>query len=116
VAIDTAEDMVDLFAGLPLDRISVNFTINATAPIILAMYLVAAERQDVAEEVLAGTLQNDILKEFLARKTFVFPPSPSIRLSCDVIEFATGRLPRFNPISITVSRTEAGRDAVQSWR
>ena len=76
VAVDTADDMADLFAGLPLDRISVNFTINATAPIILAMYLVAAERQGVVPADLAGTLQNDILKEFLARKTFIFPPEP----------------------------------------
>ena len=114
VAIDTADDMVDLFAGLPLDRVSVNFTINATAPIILAMYLVAAERQGVSERDLAGTLQNDILKEFLARKTFVFPPTPSIRLACDVIEFASGRLPRFNPISITgYHAREAGCDAIQ---
>jgi methylmalonyl-CoA mutase, N-terminal domain len=114
VAIDTADDMVDLFAGLPLDRVSVNFTINATAPIILAMYLVAAERQGVSEGDLAGTLQNDILKEFLARKTFVFPPAPSIRLACDVIEFASGRLPRFNPISITgYHAREAGCDAIQ---
>ena len=114
VAIDTADDVVDLFAGLPLDHVSVNFTINATAPIILAMYLVTAERQGVSEEALAGTLQNDILKEFLARKTFVFPPEPSMRLSCDVIEFASGRLPRFNPISITgYHAREAGCDAVQ---
>jgi methylmalonyl-CoA mutase N-terminal domain/subunit len=114
VAIDTADDMEDLFAGLPLDRVSVNFTINATAPIILAMYLVAAERQGVSEDALAGTLQNDILKEFLARKTFVFPPEPSIRLSCDVVEFASGRLPRFNPISITgYHAREAGCDAIQ---
>ncbi len=114
VAIDTAEDMVELFAGLPLDRVSVNFTINATAPIILAMYLVAAERQGVSEGELAGTLQNDILKEFLARKTYVFPPEPSIRLACDVVEFASGRLPRFNPISITgYHAREAGCDAVQ---
>ncbi len=114
VAIDTADDMVELFAGLPLDRVSVNFTINATAPIILAMYLVAAERQGVSDAALAGTLQNDILKEFLARKTFVFPPEPSMRLSCDVIEFASGRLPRFNPISITgYHAREAGCDAVQ---
>jgi methylmalonyl-CoA mutase N-terminal domain/subunit len=114
VAIDTADDMVDLFAGLPLDQVSVNFTINATAPIILAMYLVAAERQGVAEHDLAGTLQNDILKEFLARKAFVFPPEPSLRLACDVVEFAAGRLPRFNPISITgYHAREAGCDAVQ---
>ena len=114
VAIDTAEDMVDLFSGLPLDQVSVNFTINATAPIILAMYLVAAERQGVTEADLTGTLQNDILKEFLARKAFVFPPEPSLRLSCDVVEFASGRLPRFNPISITgYHAREAGCDAVQ---
>jgi methylmalonyl-CoA mutase N-terminal domain/subunit len=114
VAIDTAEDMVDLFEGLPLDQVSVNFTINATAPIILAMYLVAAERQGVANADLAGTLQNDILKEFLARKAFVFPPEPSLRLTCDVVEFASGRLPRFNPISITgYHAREAGCDAVQ---
>jgi methylmalonyl-CoA mutase N-terminal domain/subunit len=114
VAIDTADDMADLFADMPLDRVSVNFTINATAPIILAMYLVAAERQGVTAADLAGTMQNDILKEFLARKTFVFPPEPSIRLSCDVIEFAAGRLPRFNPISITgYHAREAGCDAVQ---
>jgi methylmalonyl-CoA mutase, N-terminal domain len=114
VAIDTADDMEDLFAGLSLDGVSVNFTINATAPIILAMYLVAAERQGVSMDALAGTLQNDILKEFLARKTFVFPPEPSMRLSCDVIEFASGRLPRFNPISITgYHAREAGCDAIQ---
>ena len=109
VAIDTADDMADLFAGLPLDEVSVNFTINATAPIILAMYLVAAERQGVAPERLAGTLQNDILKEFLARKTYVFPPEPSMRLSCDVIEFASQNLPRFNPISITGLPRARGR-------
>jgi methylmalonyl-CoA mutase N-terminal domain/subunit len=114
VAIDTADDMVDLFDGIPLDTISVNFTINATAPIILAMYLVAAERQGAAAADLAGTLQNDILKEFLARKTFIYPPEPSLRLSCDVIEFAAAALPRFNPISITgYHAREAGCDAIQ---
>src|SRR5215831_4903683 len=114
VAIDTADDMVDLFDGIPLDEISVNFTINATAPIILAMYLVAAERQGAATADLAGTLQNDILKEFLARKTFIYPPAPSLRLSCDVIEYAAGALPRFNPISITgYHAREAGCDAIQ---
>jgi methylmalonyl-CoA mutase, N-terminal domain len=114
VAIDTAQDMEDLFDGLDLGEVSVNFTINATAPIILATYLVAAERQGVGYERLAGTLQNDILKEFLARKTYIFPPAPSMRLSCDVIEFATDHLPRFNPISITgYHAREAGCDAVQ---
>ena len=113
VAIDTADDMVDLFAGLPLDQVSVNFTINATAPIILAAYLVAAERQGVRPDQLKGTLQNDILKEFLARKAYVFPPGPSMRLVADVVEFATGVLPHFNPISITgYHAREAGCDAV----
>ena len=114
VAIDTAEDMVDLFDGLDLNEISVNFTINATAPIILAAYLVAAERQGASTERLSGTLQNDILKEFLARKAFVFPPAPSIRLAGDVIEFSSKHLPRFNPISVTgYHAREAGCDAVQ---
>jgi methylmalonyl-CoA mutase N-terminal domain/subunit len=113
VAIDTADDMVDLFAGLPLDQVSVNFTINATAPIILATYLAAAERQGARPEQLTGTLQNDILKEFLARKAYVFPPGPSMRLAADVVEFATGALPRFNPISVTgYHAREAGCDAV----
>jgi methylmalonyl-CoA mutase, N-terminal domain len=114
VAIDTADDMADLFAGLRLDEVSVNFTINATAPIILAAYLVAAERQGVRPDQLSGTLQNDILKEFLARKAYVFPPGPSMRLAGDVVEYAAGVLPRFNPISITgYHAREAGCDAVQ---
>jgi methylmalonyl-CoA mutase, N-terminal domain len=114
VAIDTAGDMTDLFAGLALDQISVNFTINATAPIILAAYLVAAERQGVRPDQLTGTLQNDILKEFLARKAYVFPPGPSMRLAADVVEYAAQTLPRFNPISITgYHAREAGCDAVQ---
>ena len=114
VAIDSAADMAAVFDGLPLDRLSVNFTINATAPIILAFYLVAAERQGVALADLTGTLQNDILKEFLARKTYVFPPVSSMRLVADVVEFAASNLPRFNPISITgYHAREAGCDAVQ---
>ncbi len=114
VSIDTADDMAAVFEGLPLDQLSVNFTINATAPIILAFYLVAAERQGVAAAALAGTLQNDILKEFLARKTYIFPPVPSMRLVADVVEYAAASLPRFNPISITgYHAREAGCDAVQ---
>jgi methylmalonyl-CoA mutase N-terminal domain/subunit len=114
VAIDTAYDMDDLFHNLPLDKVSVNFTINGTAPIILATYLVAAQRQGVDRANLAGTLQNDVLKEFLARKAFIYPPEPSIRLSCDVVEFATQHLPRFNPISITgYHAREAGCNATQ---
>jgi methylmalonyl-CoA mutase N-terminal domain/subunit len=114
VAIDTADDMTDLFDGLPLGELSVNFTINATAPIILATYLVAAERQGVDHARLTGTLQNDILKEFLARNTYIYPPGPSLRLVGDVVEFASQHLPRFNPISITgYHAREAGCDAVQ---
>ena len=114
VAIDTADDMVELFNGLPLDQLSVNFTINATAPIILAFYLVAAEQQGSDRSQLAGTLQNDILKEFLARKTFIYPPEPSMRLVGDVVEYCTAELPRFNPISITgYHAREAGCNAIQ---
>ena len=114
VAIDTADDMADLFDGLPLDGLSVNFTINATAPIILAFYLVAAERQGVPYEKLSGTLQNDLLKEFLARKAFIFPPAPSMRMVADVVEWSARSLPRFNPISITgYHAREAGCTAVQ---
>jgi methylmalonyl-CoA mutase N-terminal domain/subunit len=114
VAIDTVEDMVALFDGLPLDKLSVNFTINATAPIIAAMYVVAGERQGVDPADLTGTIQNDILKEFLARKTFLFPPAPSMRLACDVVEWSATNLPRFNPISVTgYHAREAGCDAVQ---
>jgi methylmalonyl-CoA mutase, N-terminal domain len=114
VAIDTASDMCDVFAGIPLDQVSVNFTINATAPIILATYLVAAERSGVPYQALTGTLQNDILKEFLARKAYRYPPGPSLRLVTDVVEFSSKELPRFNPISITgYHAREAGCDAVQ---
>jgi methylmalonyl-CoA mutase N-terminal domain/subunit len=114
VAIDTADDMAALFDGLPLESLSVNFTINATAPIMLAFYLVAAERRGVGTASLAGTLQNDILKEFLARKLYVFPPRPSLRLAGDVVQFCARELPRFNPISVTgYHAREAGCDAVQ---
>lgn len=114
VAIDNLGDMETLFQGLPLDRLSVNFTINATSPIILAYYLAVAERQGVEWSRLSGTLQNDILKEFLARGTYIFPPAPSLRVIGDIIEFCSRRLPRFNPISVTgYHAREAGADAVQ---
>ena len=114
VAIDTADDMAGVFEGIPLDQVSVNFTINATAPIILAAYLVAAERSGVPWPALTGTLQNDILKEFLARKAYRYPPGPSLRLVTDVVEFSSRELPRFNPISVTgYHAREAGCDAVQ---
>src|SRR5260370_20853035 len=93
-----------------LVEVLVNFPNNAMAPNILAMSLVAAERQGIRPSQLTGTLQNDILKEFLARKAYVFPPGPSMRLVADVVEDASDRLPRFNPISITGQHTrEAAR-------
>lgn len=114
VAVDTADDMAELFDSLPLDRLSVNFTINATAPIILAFYLVAAERQEASYADLSGTLQNDLLKEFLARKAFIFPPAESMRLVADIVEWSSEHLPRFNPISVTgYHAREAGCNAVQ---
>ena len=114
VAIDSLADMERLFEAIPLDRVSTSFTINATAPILLAMYQVVGERQGVAPAELRGTVQNDILKEFLARKTYVYPPGPSLRLVGDVIEYATRRLPKFNPISVCgFHLRQAGCDAVQ---
>ena len=97
VAIDTADDMAAVFDGLPLEDLSVNFTINATAPIILAFYIVAAERRGVDPARLAGTLQNDILKEFLARKLYVFPPQPSLQLTGDVVEYCAARTAALQP-------------------
>jgi methylmalonyl-CoA mutase N-terminal domain/subunit len=114
VAIDSLADMERLFDGIPLDRVSTSFTINATAPILLAMYQVVGEQQGVAPAELRGTVQNDILKEFLARKTYVYPPGPSLRLVGDVIEYATRHLPKFNPISVCgFHLRQAGCDAVQ---
>ena len=97
VAIDTADDMAAVFDGLPLEDLSVNFTINATAPIILAFYIVAAERRGVDPARLAGTLQNDILKEFLARKLYVFPPQPSLQLTGDVVEYCAAGTAALQP-------------------
>lgn len=111
VAIDTASDMCDVFAGIPLDEVSVNFPVNATAPVILAAYLVAAERSGVPYLALTGTLQSDILAEFLARRACLFPPGPSLRLVTDVVEFSTRELPGLCPISITgCPGREAGCD------
>ena len=114
VAIDTVDDMDRLFDRIDLEQVSVNFTINATAPIILALYLVVARRRGLALDRLAGTVQNDILKEFLARNTYIYPPAPSLRLCCDIIEFCAGALPRLNPISVTGFHIrEARASAVQ---
>ena len=114
VSIDSLADMERIFEGIPLDRISTSFTINATAPILLAMYEVVAERQGVDLAQLRGTIQNDILKEYLARKTYIYPPRPSMRLVADTIEYATNTLPKFNPISVCgYHMRQAGCDAVQ---
>ncbi len=114
VAIDTLADMETLFDGIPLDRISTSFTINSTAAILLAMYLAVAERQGVAPEKIAGTIQNDILKEYVARGTWIFPPEPSLRLIVDTIEYCMGHAPRFNSISVAGAHfRDAGATAVQ---
>lgn len=114
VSIDSLADMERIFDGIPLDKISTSFTINATAPILLAMYQVVGERQGVDPKELRGTIQNDILKEYLARKTYIYPPEPSMRLVADTIEYAAGVLPKFNPISVCgYHMRQAGCDAVQ---
>jgi methylmalonyl-CoA mutase N-terminal domain/subunit len=101
VAIDTVEDMAKLLNGIPLEEISINFVSNAQSSVILAMFIVVAEERGIHINRLRGTLQNDILKEYQAQKSFYFPPRPSMRLTIDVIRFCTERMPLFNPISIS---------------
>jgi methylmalonyl-CoA mutase N-terminal domain/subunit len=114
VAVASLADMETIFEGIPLDTVSTSFTINATAPILLAMYQVVGEKQGVDPAVLRGTVQNDILKEYLARKTYIYPPGPSMRLAADVIEYCTQALPKLNPISVCgYHMRQAGCDAVQ---
>src|SRR5438876_87329 len=114
VAISTLDDMGLLFDGLPLDRVSTSMTINATAPILLALYIAVAEGRKVRRGVLCGTVQNDILKEYIARSTYIYPPAPSMRLALDVIEFCTKEVPRWNAISVSGYHIrEAGATAVQ---
>ncbi|MBI4538825.1 MAG: methylmalonyl-CoA mutase, partial [Gemmatimonadetes bacterium] len=114
VAIDTLADMEVLFDGIPLDRISTSFTVNGTAAIMLAMYLAVAERQGVPRDRINGTIQNDILKEYVARGTWIYPPAPSIRLIVDTIEHCARHAPRFNAISIAGAHFhDAGATAVQ---
>ncbi len=114
VAIDSLGDMQRLFAGIPLDQVSTSMTINGPAPIIWAMYLVAAERQGVAWDKLRGTLQADILKEYIAQKEWIFPPKPSMRLIVDMMAYATHHVPQWNSISISGYHIrEAGSTAVQ---
>lgn len=114
VAIDTVEDMKILFAGIPLDKISVSMTMNGAVLPILAMYAVAAQEQGVELRMLSGTLQNDILKEFMVRNTYIYPPGPSMRIVSDIIGFTASQMPRFNPISISgYHMQEAGATSVQ---
>jgi len=114
VSISSVEDMAALLEGIPLDRVSTSMTINATAPILLGLYLAVGERQGVAAEQLAGTVQNDILKEYIARGTYIFPPTPSMRLITDLFAFCRERVPRWNTISVSgYHLREAGSTAVQ---
>ena len=114
VAVSSLADMEILFDGIPLDQVTTSMTINAPAAIIWAMYIAAAEKQGVAQDRLGGTLQNDILKEYIAQNEYIFPPEPSMRLVVDTVEYATNHLPRWNPISISGYHIrEAGSTAVQ---
>jgi len=114
VAIDSLADMEALFDGIPLDRVSTSMTINATAAILLCMYQAVAERQGVPPDRIDGTTQNDILKEYIARGTYIYPPAPSMRLVTDTFAYCADHLPRWNPISISGYHIrEAGATAVQ---
>ncbi len=114
VSICSLEDMETLFRGIPLERVTVSMTINSPAAIVWAMYLAVAEQQGADWGSISGTIQNDILKEYIAQKEYIYPPHPSMRLVTDTIEFATREVPRFNPISISGYHIrEAGSTAVQ---
>ncbi|WP_210588512.1 methylmalonyl-CoA mutase family protein [Streptomyces sp. GESEQ-35] len=114
VAVDTLADAEILFEDIPLDRISTSFTINGTAAILLAFYVAAAERRGVPRAKLTGTIQNDILKEYASRGTWIWPPEPSLRLIADTIEFCAAEVPRFNAISVAGAHfRDAGANAVQ---
>ncbi|HEY0789376.1 MAG TPA: methylmalonyl-CoA mutase family protein, partial [Thermoanaerobaculia bacterium] len=114
VAIDSIADMETLLEGIPLEKVSISMTINAPAAILLGLVLVVAERRGTPWDALSGTVQNDILKEYAARGTYIFPPKPSLRLVTDVFEFCSERVPRWNTISISGSHIrEAGSTAVQ---
>ena len=114
VAIDSIDDMVQLFDGIPLSRVSTSMTINSTAIILLALYVAAARRQGVALRSITGTLQNDILKEYVARGTYIYPPRPSLRIVTDIVAYCDSELPAWHPISISGYHIrEAGSTAVQ---
>jgi methylmalonyl-CoA mutase len=114
VAIDCLEDMKILFDGIPLDRMSVSMTMNGAVLPVMAFYIVAAEEQGVARAQLTGTIQNDILKEFAVRNTYIYPPAPSMRIVADIIQYCSAHMPKFNSISISgYHMHEAGATAVQ---
>ncbi|MGB2080786.1 MAG: acyl-CoA mutase large subunit family protein, partial [Poseidonia sp.] len=114
VSISSVEDMKELYDGIPLDKVSSSMTINSPAMILLAMYIVAAEEQGATMDQLKGTIQNDILKEYIARGTYVFPPKPSMRLITDIFEYCSEHVPKWNTISISGYHIrEAGSTAVQ---
>jgi len=114
VAVDTLADMEIIFKDIPLDKVSTSMTINAPATVLLAMYIAVGEKQGIAQEKLTGTTQNDILKDFIARGTYIFPPEPSIRLCLDIIEYCYHHVPKWNTLSITGYHIrEAGANAVQ---
>ncbi len=114
VAVDTLADMEIIFKDIPLDKVSTSMTINAPATVLLAMYIAVGEKQGVAQGKLTGTTQNDILKDFIARGTYIFPPEPSIRLCLDIIEYCYQHVPKWNTLSITGYHIrEAGANAIQ---
>src|SRR5918998_1402044 len=114
VAIDTLDDMETLFAGIDMGAVSTSMTINAPAAVMLAFYIVAAERQGAPPEQLAGTIQTDILKEYIAQKEWCFPIDPAMRLVTDMVEWCTTHMPRWHPISISGYHIrEAGSNAAQ---
>ncbi|ODR79232.1 methylmalonyl-CoA mutase [Haladaptatus sp. W1] len=114
VAIDSLADMEALFDGIPLDEVSTSMTINAPASVLLAMYIAVGDRQGVSREQLRGTIQNDLLKEYIARNTYIFPPEPSMRIITDIFEFCAEEVPKFNTISISGYHVrEAGATAAQ---
>src|SRR6202045_2018899 len=112
VAIDSIYDMRTLFAGIPLDQMSVSMTMNGAVLPVLALYIVAAEEQGVKPEKLSGTIQNDILKEFMVRNTYIYPPAPSMRIISDIFSYTSAHIPKFNSISISgYHMQEAGATA-----
>ncbi len=114
VAIDTAEDMIQLFDGIPLDEVSVSMTMNGAVLPVMACFIVAAEEQGVSQEKLAGTIQNDILKEFMVRNTYIYPPAPSMTIVSDIMAYTHRKMPRFNSISVSgYHMQEAGATPLQ---